>query len=115
MKPELLEDLSPAKYNPRQISEDEFGKLKMSDKQLYSLLCQYARWHHLRFKHVYRLDTSEEDIFGILAVKALESKPKFNGKSSLRTFYIQAFNRCMQDYRKYLFIRQVKYPMERAV
>lgn len=28
MNLELLEDLSPAKYNPRQISEDEFGKLK---------------------------------------------------------------------------------------
>ena len=87
-------------------------KTEMTDEELYELLCQYANWYHLKFKHEWKLRGEKEDIFGELAVKAMEVKGKYDPKkSSLRSFYITAFRRRMENYRQYLYIRQVKYPM----
>ena len=90
-------------------------KTTLTDEELYELLCQYSRWYYLKFKHVWHLKVDQEDIFGELAVKAMEAKAKYDPskKTSLRTFLITAFARRMENYRKYLYVRQVKWPMER--
>lgn len=92
----------------------EKSKEGLTDNELFNLLCQYSRWYYLKFKHVWNLSVEQEDIFGELAVKAMEAKPKYKGKSSLRTFYIRVFQRHMENYRQRLYLRQVKYPILRV-
>lgn len=92
-------------------------KTEMTHDELYQLLCQYAHWFYLKSKHEWNLRAEEEDIFGELAVKALEAKQNNYDptKSSLRSFYITVFKNRMANYRNYLYIRQKKYPMKRIV
>lgn len=89
------------------------SKTELTEAELYDLLNQYARWYYLKFKYSWKLQADQEDIFGELAVAALEALPKYKAKSDIRTYYISVFRNRMTHYRDYLHVRQVQWPMYR--
>jgi DNA-directed RNA polymerase specialized sigma24 family protein len=92
---------------------------EISDKELYELVIKYGTYYYkvLTYKENYNVEL--DDIVGELAVKACEAKAAFAKRSrtdaNIKTFIITAFRSRMADYRKYLNVRQRKYPMARVV
>lgn len=94
-------------------------KTEMSDDELYALVMQYGTWHYKKLRYQYDYHVDKGDVIGEIAVKACEAREKYNAlpkkTANLKTYLIKAFSTRMTDYRKYLHIRQRKYPMARII
>lgn len=94
-------------------------KTTMTDNELVKLVDQYAKHYLLKFRHIWKLHAEYEDIYGELAAKACESRERYGAlvkkTSGVRTYVVRAMKKHMLDHKKYLYIRQRKWPMMRIV
>jgi DNA-directed RNA polymerase specialized sigma24 family protein len=92
-------------------------KQQLTDEELYGLIKQYACYYRKKFEHEWHMQVDEEDIFGELAVKAMEAKARYEAleekRATLRTWLVRCFHRHMLNHRKYLHKRQVEHRMLR--
>jgi DNA-directed RNA polymerase specialized sigma24 family protein len=86
-------------------------KTEISDEDLHDLIIQYGTFHYKKLKYEYGYDVEKDDAIGEVAVTACEARLRYKGNSNIKTFLVAAFSRRMKDYRKYLHVRQRKYPM----
>jgi len=93
--------------------ESKTFKTTMSDNELAGLVGKYAEFYQKKFKYVWKVYAEYEDIYGALAIKALEARADFAKKeqktSNIRTYVISGFRKRMEDFRQYLWVRQCKY------
>jgi DNA-directed RNA polymerase specialized sigma24 family protein len=107
-------------WGPEAESEEPKLQTEISDDELVRLIDKYSIYYYKMFKYKWDLHAEYEDIYGILAIKACETKEKyptvvFRKRCSIKTYIISAMRNRMLDYRKYLNMRQRKYPMLRLV
>jgi len=85
----------------------------MDDNEFEDLIKKYAIFYFKKFRSVYGLHVEYEDMYGALAIIALEARNSYdkleNKYASLRTFIISAFRKRMINHYEYLKIRQIDY------
>lgn len=92
-------------------------KTELTDEELWGLIRQYGTHYDRKFRHIWKLHAEKEEIIGKLSIAACEARNKYRTlkekRSTMRTYIIGAFRNCMNNYKDYLYVRQVKYRMAR--
>lgn len=92
-------------------------KTTMTDNELCNLIAQYASFYDKKFRQIWKLRSEREEIYGELAVRAVKARYDYYAlkrkTSNIRTYIISAMRKRMEDHRRYLYVRQVKWPMTR--